>query len=170
MNSCAQACVCVFLCMCVSVCVHGGGVDGINHPCSFLVISTARLFTLITSFPKHTLTQKENFAGVDILCAGVQEQGMHTDTERISTYFGWISEACQSNSGEKSSLFSLTEQNSTFRSAVSWPLCSGFADLLSFMLWHALINVALQRVLALVMHVQHSSCTAGKGKRHKVKS
>lgn len=32
--------------------------------CGFLVISTASLFTLITSFAKHTLTQRENLAGV----------------------------------------------------------------------------------------------------------
>lgn len=67
-NSFANPCVCVW-------------ADGINHPCGFLVISTASLFTLITSFPKHTLTQKENLAGVHILFAGVQLLGMHTNTE-----------------------------------------------------------------------------------------
>lgn len=44
MNSCACLCVCK---------------DGSDHPRNFLVIGSARLFTLMSSFPEHALTQKE---------------------------------------------------------------------------------------------------------------
>lgn len=41
-----------------------------------LVIWRSSLFTLIRCFLKHTLTQEENLAGVDIMSTGVQLFGM----------------------------------------------------------------------------------------------
>lgn len=112
-------------------------VGGINHPCGILVISMARLFTLITSFPKHTLTQKEW-----TFCS--QESSTQILNESRSV---WFTKACQSKSGGKLSYFWI-EQNPPFRSAVLLRPC----DLLSCTSCpgahsSTFINAALERSL-----------------------
>lgn len=82
-------------CLC-SVWVHG-----INHPCGFLVISTALVFTLIASFPKHTLTQKEW-----TFCS----QCSYEECAQILDEFRNFWFPVQPNFGYKCSFFFLTEQ------------------------------------------------------------